>query len=235
MKHPFSASKAKIRRAKKLITELDTEIAAFLATNPAKCSAEILTAPDGRQQVTISMSAEPVPEEIGLIVGDVIHNLRAALDLMACDLVRAKHSNDKSVYFPFCEQPEDLDKMVKQKNFNRAGPEAITLLHQLKPYRGGNAALRAIHDLDVQDKHQSLIPALMGFASPVISLWDDDGTRNLSIVGDSTKATDYKLTFPSMNALAGQAIVPTLHDLVQLTDGVVETFRALANADITGT
>ena len=47
-----------------------------------------------------------------------------------------------------------------KKNFDRAGPDAVRLLRTYRPCTGGNATLRALHDLDVQDKHQAFIPAI---------------------------------------------------------------------------
>jgi hypothetical protein len=44
---------------------------------------------------------EEVPVEFSAIIGDVLHNLRAALDLMAVQLVRLNHQSDDEVYrFP---------------------------------------------------------------------------------------------------------------------------------------
>jgi hypothetical protein len=37
----------------------------------------------------------------------------------------------------------------------------------MKPYKSGNIALRAIHDLDVTDKHQALLPVLSGVSLPL--------------------------------------------------------------------
>ncbi len=98
-----------------------------------------------------------VPGDPEAVIGDCTHNLRAALDLMACDLVRAAGGNDKHVYFPFAHQEADLEKMIKEKNFDRAGDDAVTLLKSFKPHRGGDELLRAMHDLDIEDKHKALI------------------------------------------------------------------------------
>jgi hypothetical protein len=51
---------------------------------------------------------------MGAIVGDIIHNLRAALDLAACDLVRIRGGNDNGVYFPFCNEPDELARSMHE-------------------------------------------------------------------------------------------------------------------------
>jgi hypothetical protein len=102
---------------------------------------------------------EEVPLEFSAILGDSIHNLRAALDLLACELVRLNHQNDDDVYFPFANSAADFPPMLARRHMDRSSPQVQALLHSLKPYRGGDDELRAIHDLDIVDKHQMLIPA----------------------------------------------------------------------------
>jgi hypothetical protein len=226
MKHSFSASFTKINRAKKHILELEGEISAFIASGPA--TFEATTTSIG---FTVQTNILGVPEAIGAIVGDVIHNLRSALDLGACELVRAAGKNTKDVYFPFSETAEGLDGMIAKRNFGRAGESAVALLQSLKPYKNGNTALRVIHDLDVEDKHRALIPQVMCVASPVVRMWDDDGTCNPTVIGDPSAASEIKIMFPTDSASQGRELVPTLRDLVQLTHGVIEAFAALANRE----
>src|ERR1700694_3844797 len=85
MQAPFSASEIKLCRARTHLTELESEIASFVVSNPATVTMTINKTGDG---IETFMSHECVPEIIGAIVGDIIHNLRSSLDLAACDLVR---------------------------------------------------------------------------------------------------------------------------------------------------
>jgi hypothetical protein len=44
-------------------------------------------------------------------------------------------------------------------NIKGASPAAITLIHDLKPYKiGGSEPLWRLHSLDIMDKHQAIIP-----------------------------------------------------------------------------
>jgi hypothetical protein len=209
-----------------VLSELSEAVDSFLRETPPKVRVEIENPKGPRAKAFFRVDMTGMPEILGAIVGDVIHNLRSALDLAACELARERGQSDKGVYFPFCDRPEALDKAIKDKRFDRAGPGAVALLRELKPYHAGNAALRAIHDLDVQDKHKMLIPTFITFASPVLSRWDDDGTPNLTIVGDPSMATDIRLLFPE-GPLDGSELLPTLHNLVELVAGIVEAFKAL--------
>ena len=226
MENLFSGSEIKIRRANKLLIELEASILEYFQSKPVACTTK-KSENNGAQCIIFEMSIEkPVPEEISAIVGDIIHNLRSALDLMACDLVRAAGNSEKKVYFPFCENENYLDDQIKVKNFDRAGPKAIHALKEIKPYNGGNPNLRAIHDLDIQDKHQTLIPNVMSFATPVIRRWDDDGTPNLTVVGDSDTPSMVALAFPKGSPLESQDIAAALRNLVELTENTVKAFRA---------
>jgi hypothetical protein len=115
--------------------------------------------------------------------------------------------------------------MIRVRDFHRAGDQAVELLRGLKPYHGGNAALRAIHDLDIQDKHTSLIVAIT-MASFPINRSNDDGSLRIIAAARTSKIA---VAFPPGSVLAGQEVIPTSHQLMELTLGVVEAFRALAN------
>jgi hypothetical protein len=110
---------------------------------------------------------------------------------------------------------------------NRAGDQAIAVMHAIQPYVGGNLVLRAIHDLDIQDKHTAIIPTLMNVGGPILSRWDDDGTPNLSFVGDPTAPSELRIVFPAQGPLGSQEIINTLKDCVQVTEAVIELFRVL--------
>lgn len=226
MNASFSAAKLKVDRAKKHISEFEESVSAFVATEPFRFSTTVEGYP-GQQIVTMGMQSDPVPECWGAIVGDAIHNMRTALDLAACESVRAAGASDKRVYFPFCADPNDLDKIIKDRNFHRAKPEVIDFVKSLKPFKGGNASLRAIHDLDLQDKHQALIPNASVIASPVISLWNDEGHPELSVVGSPVRPSELKFIFPDGGVFSQQEIIPTLHELVNLVDSILDALIAL--------
>jgi hypothetical protein len=255
LNHTFSGPLIKIARARKHLAELEAEIAAFLSTERVHwidrrritsraldwltSQARALTRRSagaesgGVPESPIELRIQLPPEDLSAIIGDVVHNLRSALDLTACDMVRAvegKDANVERVYFPFCRGAEDLETTIRLRQFHRAGERAVELLRGLKPYRGGNAALRAIHDLDIQDKHSALVFAKTRVAIPIISKLNDDGTPHISFPRNPRATWKVTVIFPPGSVLAGQEIIPTLHQLVELALGVVEAFRAHANS-----
>lgn len=170
---PFEASKLKLERAAEHLQEFDREAVAYLNSKP--CAIVVEPFPGGlyEQMGTQSWNArirKPVPTKFSATIGDVVHNLRTALDLLMCDLVTINGKSAKEVYFPFCNTPADLSETIKARKIHRAGLDVVQYIEALKPYKGGNIALRAIHDLDIADKHQALLPVLAGASVPLRDL-----------------------------------------------------------------
>lgn len=157
----FEAPRLKIARARRHIVELEQATRDYLDSKPV-----VIVVERWSQPFFVPTSAwtarikRDVPPDLSAILGDIVHNLRTALDLLANDLVRKAERNPTAVYFPFSHTKEELTEQIKKKHFDRAGERAVEFLKFVEPYRGGNVGLRAIHDMDVADKHQALIPIL---------------------------------------------------------------------------
>lgn len=223
----FEASNLKVERARRHLRELECVLSKHARKHPPK--AEFIEAADN-QPARINMITKSPPKVVGAIVGDIVHNLRAALDLMAVELVSlVPNANTKGVYFPFAEDVHGLPKQIKDKNFHRAGQDAVDLLKTLRPYKGGNIALRAVHDLDVQDKHHTLIPNAATMTTPEVTV-DASAFPKIKIVPVPGSVGSVKEVFPNDSPLAGSEMVPALHDLVKLVEGILESFTRLVAA-----
>jgi hypothetical protein len=127
------------------------------------------------------------------------------------------------VYFPFCESKEDLPEMIKRRSFHKAGEAAVALLHEFAPYRGGNIALRAIHDLDIQDKHTSIIVAGHTMSINISAQYNLDHRNDDRL---TVKADNIFYIFAD-GPFAEKPAIETLKELVQLVDGIIKAFAAL--------
>jgi hypothetical protein len=240
---PFVAPRLKLQQARRHIDELDREMASFLARRPFRLVIE-------QQQEWHAWTLrlrEQVPLEWSAVMGDAVHNLRSALDLLACDLVRINGENTKGVHFPFSADAKEFRRQIRDKKLDRAGPDIVALVMSLKPYRGGNLSLRAIHDLDIQDKHQALIPVANVVEAPggilvwgghpnKIPDWQSRVTHDGQIlvmmpavgnlaIGDEIAAS-FTLAFAETEPMAGREVIEALQELAELVAGILETFKA---------
>lgn len=218
--NPFKDSYLKVCRAKEHLAELERIATAWSAETEHGEQIAPGASP-------FSTRSTPAPKNVGAIVGDVVHNLRASLDLMAVALVGLKNGNTKSVYFPFAEDEASFPKRIRDKNFHRAGSQAEKLLLEFAPYSGGNKALRALHDLDVQDKHHSLVPHGVSVTTATMRAVIDEAGIRFVPADDLLSTVGAALTFPPDSVFAGEEIIPVLHQLVELTTSVLKAFEAL--------
>ena len=89
VEHLLAGVWAKIERAEKHVNEFDNAQRAFLHSYPVTFTHK-QDQSTGHYKVIIE-NIRPVPLELSLSIGDAIHNLRSALDLLACQLVRLEN------------------------------------------------------------------------------------------------------------------------------------------------
>jgi hypothetical protein len=118
-----------------------------------------------------------------LIVGDIIHNLRSALDHIVCQLA-ILHGNDISccdaTYFPICICKPDFKKAEKRLQDLISAP-AFTLIEELQPYKAADRGKRPIadvlwtvHKLDIIDKHRIMLVVGKKFRATDLTYTLDD-------------------------------------------------------------
>ena len=242
MQKHFDGSRLKIKRARHHMGDLMNEIRAFLLREPFYLEIVAGSAPGTKNWIV--HVREEVPADFSAILGDAIHNLRAALDLLACELVRLNGKSDDNVAFPFSKSAATYGNALTERNMSRASLAALALMKTLQPYHGGNEQLRAIHDLDIMDKHIMLIPATDMVAMPdylggtalrlgarVGPIRDGlsvaapaDIAPYLRISGQSRGV--FSLHFP-VGPLDGREIIPELIRLATLVENIVEQFARL--------
>lgn len=222
----------KILRARAHLEELERVWSSYVASNPI--TARILLDPKPHELVQIHSTP---PEMLPAIFGDIMHNLRCSLDLLASDLVRLNGHSPDNVYFPFAGSESDFDQMIKRRHMDRASPPVVDLLKQLKPYKGGDNALRAIHDLDIMDKHQSLLLTVIEFHTGRQSMMYEHFTLRpddtwWSTIYEEVAATDPTtvtpaLKFPGNAPLEGEEVIPVTRELIEKVLSVVVAFEIL--------
>jgi hypothetical protein len=248
LRTPFVGSRLKIKRANKHILEFDTIRKDFLKGDFYRVFIDTKTDPG---MSGLKMETNALPPDVPVVIGDAIHNLHSALDLLAYQIaLEGGSSGDllEKVQFPFSKKRQDLIGALKGGEIKVAGKTVIDLIvNEVKPYpssEGGNEQVWALHRLDIVDKHRLLIPMVTVTKVTGINAEDDRGNtvQNLTLVltGSGTmgavttsgnlKITDKgkasgEITFREAGFFEGEAVLPTLKQLSQLIAGFVDAIE----------
>ena len=149
---PLQGVRMKIERAKTHLNELEGKCNAFLDREPYRIVR------DKNSDAFKVRVRECVPAELSMAIGDTVHNLRSALDLLAVALVEANGNPSKNTYFPFNASATEFKTKTLRGRMGGASEKALRFVEGLEPYPGGNETLWKIHQLDILDKHKAIIP-----------------------------------------------------------------------------
>lgn len=156
MATPYGAARLKLNRAKKHTIDAQTAIVALEnAYAPA-----IEQHPDtGAQSLIhdVPDTREPI-ENLSLVIGDAIHNLRSALDYAWYATIERLLPDKLSRYtsFPIRKKRKDVENCLRGIEVDtRCKPLFDCVLSDIQPYEGGNnsSVLYILHELDITDKH----------------------------------------------------------------------------------
>ena len=173
------------------------------------------------------------PPEIPAIAGDVIHNLRCALDHLAFQLVSVGVSLGESppskwddIQFPIAHSA-DIYEGRKRRRVQGMTRQAVEAIDALKPYKGGNEPLWLLHKLDNTDKHSFILLAgedvilggmsLKAYEPYFTSLNIAEHDQDVNLSGQET------LIEPAVDG--SKALLPALHQLAELVSNIVTSFR----------
>jgi len=202
MSNAFSASRLKIQRARKHLSDLENLVNDFVKE-------AVGVYPNDCDEIGVSYSAELLTD-IALAIGDAIHNARSALDILVCDVARIRgcKSIPTRLSFPVCKTKSDLEARVNEIRGLIGDTVSNILVNDLKGYGecDGNALLCALYELDISDQHKLLIPVL----SQAIITGLDAGNPTIS--------------FAKGQVLADEPVIPSLVKMIDLVASVVDKF-----------
>ena len=149
----------KIERADKHVRDLNTALDTFYATNPCGIAKKIDS--QTREPIYYVSRLADIPTSISIIAGDVLNNLRSALDHLAYSLVAVGTGKtlSKQVSFPIADSAAQYKSIQFRRKIEGAGQDPIKRLDALKPYKGGNDTLWHLGQLNNIDKHRLLLTA----------------------------------------------------------------------------
>jgi len=146
----ISGATAKVERAEKHIAELEDELIRFGHTNPYKFGPQ--RNPNTRELLYRMIEVADPPSSLAPIAGDVLQNLRSALDHLIYAFVPSPGS---FTAFPIFD-PAKTEESYLGKKIKGICPEGREIVERCKPYKGGNPVLWRLHALNLIDKHRKL-------------------------------------------------------------------------------
>jgi hypothetical protein len=168
------SSRAKLERAEEKLRELQSWIDKYFAAIPYKVAVRVNS--DTRPEYYI-VDALDVPLEIILLAGEIIQNLRSALDHLAYSAFKHNPANYSkegiNIYFPI---EDDEEKYIQKKTRKTEGIpiDIIAKFDSFKPYKEGNITLWKLNKLNNVDKHRLLIAVGSSYGSVNIAptIWE---------------------------------------------------------------
>lgn len=163
------------------LVRLDRAIEAFVSGDPPPYTATVQHYPQNDSYVArLRVTREAPTQDWSLSAGDIIHNMRSALDNLAYSLALA-HSGTPSeeqaraLQFPICDSEGEFEK--RYRNIARLSSAAQAGVAALQPYiskpQGFRHPLSVLRDLSNIDKHRR-ITMIYGAVDPSVQLVNPD-------------------------------------------------------------
>lgn len=195
MDHPLDSAREKLRRADEHLDALEAKTDAWLHSepyefywnDPAPFAGQALL----ELEIYVGVVQEP-PSDLGLILGDALHNLRGVLDHLFWALVSRRGTptweQARTISFPIAKSHANFMDRAGIKSFvrkQRSRPGVNRLSHaerlaiqRHQPYHRKdppNHPLAVLRDLNDRDKHQAFHPVLITTEQPAPKFVAVDG------------------------------------------------------------
>ena len=224
--------KVKVERARKHLAEFEDDASKFresylYVVGPKK------NPETGKRHIDKPVKVPVASFTLIAVAGDVIQNLRSALDHLVYQLVLVGSPGvepSKEVGFPICDSARSYE-IAKVRKLKGVRSEAISKIDSIKPYKDGNDDLWKLHKCNNIDKHRALLT--IGY---------DYLMRGVGFNGEFWVITDAPLfdgIYPAevdkspqltISKTLGKDIVPLLpmlHQLVDYVDNLITCFLSL--------
>jgi hypothetical protein len=177
MSRPFGSARLKIDRASHHLDIYKNQVRPFLDSKPYPVATKFnVNRTECRFNISIT---KPLPQnDWGLLIGDCVHNARAALDHLVWELAETFSGpipNDRDTQFPIYDVPDPRQSFCHRagRRISRLPVYAKALIEQLQPYNALNPRehlLWMLRDIDDTDKHK-LIPVVAAAVQQPGAAW----------------------------------------------------------------
>jgi hypothetical protein len=191
----FFQARLKVDRANRHVQEAEAILKGI--PNPDFCKVTLETqGSDGAAVIRVAVGK--LPAALPLAIGDVFHNLNAALNYVASGLMRSVGKASARDHFPIDETRKSLRQTFKRSRKNPTDPSktvgagkhrkvieafpnfALLLLCKIQPYKGGRFGLWEVRKADNIDKHRLIIPTVQSATVYDITWYDPDSDNEFT-------------------------------------------------------
>jgi len=164
---PLAGVRAKIDRATKQLEALHRDVQTFRHSDAYLITGQF--EPDRSSYVFRLRILKPPPLLWGVVVGEVAHNLRSALDQLVWQLIKANGRRPRGTptYPTLKVEPDEGFEPYALGTAKCPGPlrgvsgDALACIERTQPYHGGNGRLlTTLNKFWSVDKHRFLIPTV---------------------------------------------------------------------------
>ena len=183
----------KISHAKLHLERIKAEAARYHQANVSEFVPEANSPPN---QTTFRVKPKiPIPDNIGLFVGDCLQNLRTSLDYLVWELVlAAKNTPGKKNMFPICLVLKSFQDAQGAGRLQGVDPAAVALIESIQPYHDGQpkaTSLAVLDELTNINKHRHLLLTEFGTLSmsemmDTFDKWLKAGSPDLTALAHDT-------------------------------------------------
>lgn len=184
MLHPLAGVIEKLRRADEHLITLYNETVRYVDERPHALFMYRDTG-DGKPGFVFRILKEP-PLHLSVVIGDIVQNMRSALDYIAHELTVANGQKPgRRTQFPVSLDEDDfLNQAISQGKIHTISMRALKIVSLLQPYRDEDPDSRRNHPLHLltklsnMDKHHAL--ALCAFAGQATAVFTHPDGRQFT-------------------------------------------------------
>lgn len=163
MADPLDGARLKLRRAWDQFNGLVADMRAFLGNQPSPYVPRVHFNAKERS-VLITAHIQKIPDPMwGVRIGEIVHNLRSALDHLVWELVILSTGRPPTLptknQFPIFRYQDGFSGRGVRAQLRRVRQDAIDLIQAEQPFHTGediNSPLWHLHELSNADKHRTL-------------------------------------------------------------------------------
>jgi hypothetical protein len=227
--------RVKIKRAKEHIDDLESRIVAFRQLRPYRAIFDDDFQFQSGEIATFAIDeAVRIPEDWGAIIGEIIHNCRTCLENAWHDIEGRPPSNTN---FPFHGNTEGMKAGLHRKK-TATKKTAVEFLLTIKETDRWDP-LVMLANLDDRNKHRTMIVcgAQLAQGLPLTDAGQffrplEDGAIFTCILNDLADKVNmehqlpFEIAFAEAEITKGDAVLPTLENLLSIADSIVSAFIA---------